>query len=116
MTEKAFESNIWRVATGRNFDVNIERAALRLRFHIGAATVSKESTFEAHCCRHSSKGVPVPHASHHRMDAKSTVVGKGSESLHGVAQVLEVQTASSGTQRDALCRRVKWFCTKAGTW
>jgi hypothetical protein len=37
---------------------NIERAALRLRFHIGAATVSNESTFEAHCCRHSSKGAP----------------------------------------------------------
>jgi hypothetical protein len=36
------------------------------------------------------------------MDAKSTVVGKVGESLHGVAQVLEVQSAFSGSQRDAL--------------
>jgi hypothetical protein len=48
------------------------------------------------------KAPPEPHASYHRMDAKPTVVGKEGESLHGVAQVLQVQSDSSGSQRDAL--------------
>jgi len=48
------------------------------------------------------KAPPEPHASYHRIDANSTVVGKVGENLHGVAQVLEVQSASSGSQRDAL--------------
>jgi hypothetical protein len=102
VTETAFGSTTRRVATGRNCDVNIQRAALRLRFQTAAATVSNESTFEAHCCRHSSKGAPERHASYHRMSAKSTVVGKWVKRLHGVAQVMEVQSASSGSQRDAL--------------
>lgn len=58
VTERAFESTTRRVAAGRSFDVTIERAALRLRFHMTAATVSSESTFEAHCCRHNCKGAP----------------------------------------------------------
>lgn len=45
---------------------------------------------------------PEPHASYHRTDAKSTLLCKVGESLHGVAQVLEVQSSSSGSQRDAL--------------
>ena len=102
VTEDAFGSTTRRVATGKNFDVNIDRTALRLRIHTGAATVSNESTFVAHGGRHNSKSAPEPHASYHSTDAKSTVVGKGGESLHGVAQVLEVQTVSSGSQRDTL--------------
>jgi len=48
------------------------------------------------------KAPPEPNASYHRMDAKPTVVGKEGESSNGVAQVLQVQSASSGSQRDAL--------------
>jgi hypothetical protein len=51
VTAKAFESNVRRVAAGWNLDVNVERVALRLGFHIGAATVGNEPTFEAHYCR-----------------------------------------------------------------
>jgi hypothetical protein len=48
------------------------------------------------------KAPPEPHASYHRMDAKPTVVGREGESLNGVAQVLQVQSAFSWSEQDAL--------------